>query len=59
MSQGEEVILAGENSAWDALKERFLRAAEGGDYIDVESGVALGREAASAAAESETAIEAR
>ena len=56
MSQGEEVILAGENSAWDALKERFLRAAEGGDYIDVESGVALGREAASAAAESETAI---
>ena len=35
MSQGEEVILAGENSAWDALKERFLRSAEGGDYIDV------------------------
>ena len=53
MSQSGEVILAGEKSAWDARKESFLRAAEGGNYIDVESGVALGRAAAaSAAAES-------
>ena len=48
-----EVVLEREDSAWDALKQRFVQAAARGAYIDVESGDVLSSRDAEISAASE------
>ena len=56
MADDDEVLLEREDSAWDALKQRFVQAAARGAYIDVESGDVLSSRDAEISAASEAAI---